>query len=68
MWRSGDSPENKNHHRVEMRMIKKSSLSGHAESIMSNKAHYLHEHPCEEMLKVIDGRDMRDVTEDKFSY
>ena len=26
------------------------------------------EYPCEEMLKVIDGRDMLDVNEDTFTY
>ena len=53
---------------AETRMIKKSSLSGHTDCIRSNKACYQHECPHEEMLEVIDGRDMLDVTEDKFSY
>ena len=49
-------------------MIKKYSLSAHDDCIMSNKVHYQYEHQYEEMLKMIDGRDMLDVTEDKFSH
>ena len=37
--RSGCSPENKKKYRLEIRMIKKSSLSGYADSVMSNKTH-----------------------------
>ena len=68
MQRSRDSPDNKKNHREEMRMIKKSSLSSYVDVIISNKLRYQYECPYEEILKVIDGRDMLDVMEDKFSY
>ena len=51
-----------------MLMIKKSSLNSHADCIIPNKVCYEHEHLHEETLKVIDGRDMLDVTEDKLIY
>ena len=65
---SGDSPENKKKHRVEMRMIKKSSLNAYVDCVMSNGTRYQCERPYEEMLKVIDGRDILDITCDKHIY
>ena len=68
VWRTADSPENKKKHLAEICIMKKSSISGYADYIMSLKMCYQHEHPCNEMLKVVDVRDMLDVTEDKFNY
>ena len=68
VWRIADSPENKKKYRVETRMIKKSSLRGYAECIMSNINPNACEYPYQKMLKVIHKKDTLDVIEDKFRY
>ena len=66
--RSGNIPESEKKHREEMRMTKKSSLSTCADCVMSNKTRYQCECTHEEMLKVIDGRDILDVVRDKHAH
>ena len=54
-------------HRAFIRMIKKSKLIGNAYALMSHKDLFQYEYPDEEMAKAIDGREMLDVTDDKFT-
>ena len=63
-----DSNDNKKKHRVSIRMINKSILSGHADVQMSNKNCYQYEFRECDMAKCVDGREILDVLEDKFAY
>ena len=51
-----------------MRMIKKSTLSGHPDVPMSRKEHSQYEHPSEKMAKLIDGREILDVMDDNLIH
>ena len=67
-WIPGYDENEKKKYRVSIRMIRNSSLSGHADMIMSHKYHDQCEHPAEDMAKVIDGRETVDVLDEKFLH
>ena len=62
----GDIPEKKKKHRVETRIIKKYSLCGYADCVMSSINRNAREYPHEEMLKAINERGTLDMTDDIF--
>ena len=68
IWKPGDAKENKKKYRVAMRIVHEKIHKPYEDYIISHKTCYEHEHRHVEMVRVIEGNDIADVTDRFFIY